>query len=126
MFANPFRTAIESSTSQQTRSAIQPTGAATRAAHQAAAQKSPANQTAATAYAPATAIARRDHVDTPGGSAENDSPAIRTTAHTPPQPTVARLNTPRNAPCPCKSGLKFKRCCGKSATPVLGTQAAAA
>jgi hypothetical protein len=27
--------------------------------------------------------------------------------------------TPRNAPCPCGSGLKHKRCCGKSAPPVL-------
>ena len=28
--------------------------------------------------------------------------------------------TPRNAPCPCRSGEKFKRCCGKAAPPVLG------
>jgi hypothetical protein len=27
--------------------------------------------------------------------------------------------TPRNAPCPCKSGEKYKRCCGKNAPPVL-------
>jgi hypothetical protein len=27
--------------------------------------------------------------------------------------------TPRNAPCPCGSGVKHKRCCGKSAPPVL-------
>lgn len=27
--------------------------------------------------------------------------------------------TPRNAPCPCKSGEKYKRCCGKSAPPML-------
>ncbi|MCC6365046.1 MAG: SEC-C domain-containing protein [Bryobacterales bacterium] len=26
---------------------------------------------------------------------------------------------PRGAPCPCGSGVKFKRCCGKSAPPVL-------
>ena len=26
---------------------------------------------------------------------------------------------PRNAPCPCGSGEKFKRCCGKNAPPVL-------
>jgi hypothetical protein len=31
--------------------------------------------------------------------------------------------TPRNAPCPCHSGEKFKRCCGKSAPPVLGKAA---
>jgi len=28
---------------------------------------------------------------------------------------------PRNAPCPCNSGLKYKRCCGAAAPPVLGT-----
>jgi preprotein translocase subunit SecA len=27
--------------------------------------------------------------------------------------------TPRNAPCPCGSGTKYKRCCGKDAPPVL-------
>ena len=26
---------------------------------------------------------------------------------------------PRSAPCPCKSGQKYKRCCGKSAPPML-------
>ena len=31
--------------------------------------------------------------------------------------------TPRNAPCPCGSGDKFKRCCGKSAPPVLSQAA---
>jgi len=35
---------------------------------------------------------------------------------TPPQ-------TPRNAPCPCGSREKFKRCCGKTAPPVLGAAA---
>jgi AcrR family transcriptional regulator len=25
--------------------------------------------------------------------------------------------TPRNAPCPCGSGVKFKRCCGRAAPP---------
>jgi hypothetical protein len=29
---------------------------------------------------------------------------------------------PRNATCPCGSGLKFKRCCGKSAPPALSTR----
>ncbi|MCW5982393.1 MAG: SEC-C domain-containing protein [Bryobacteraceae bacterium] len=32
-------------------------------------------------------------------------------APTPPAPT------PRNAPCPCGSGLKYKRCCGRTAPP---------
>jgi hypothetical protein len=31
--------------------------------------------------------------------------------------------TPRNAPCPCNSGTKYKRCCGKEAPPVLGIAA---
>ena len=32
-------------------------------------------------------------------------------------------NIPRNAPCPCGSGEKHKRCCGKTAPPVLGKAA---
>ena len=31
--------------------------------------------------------------------------------------------TPRNAPCPCGSGTKYKRCCGKNAPPVLNRAA---
>ncbi len=30
---------------------------------------------------------------------------------------------PRSAPCPCKSGQKYKRCCGRNAPPVLSTAA---
>ena len=30
---------------------------------------------------------------------------------------------PRNAPCPCKSGEKYKRCCGKQAPPLLNKAA---
>ncbi len=32
-------------------------------------------------------------------------------------------NTPRNAPCPCGSGQKHKRCCGQNAPPVSGLAA---
>ena len=32
---------------------------------------------------------------------------------------------PRGAPCPCKSGQKYKRCCGKNAPPVLTNAPAA-
>lgn len=28
------------------------------------------------------------------------------------------VSVPRNAPCPCKSGQKYKRCCGRGAPPV--------
>lgn len=31
--------------------------------------------------------------------------------------------TPRNAACPCGSGNKYKRCCGRNAPPVLGKAA---
>lgn len=31
--------------------------------------------------------------------------------------------TPRGAPCPCASGLKYKRCCGKDAPPALNEAA---
>jgi hypothetical protein len=41
-----------------------------------------------------------------------------------PQPTrPAAPQTPRNAPCPCRSGEKFKRCCGRTAPPVLNRAA---
>jgi hypothetical protein len=52
-----------------------------------------------------------------------------------PRPTLADLDpelasfckpasaTPRNAPCPCKSGQKFKRCCGRNTSQVLKTAA---
>jgi hypothetical protein len=32
---------------------------------------------------------------------------------------VRTASIPRSAPCPCKSGEKYKRCCGKNAPPVL-------
>jgi uncharacterized protein YchJ len=31
--------------------------------------------------------------------------------------------TPRNALCPCGSGVKYKRCCGQNAPPVLNKAA---
>jgi len=34
-------------------------------------------------------------------------------------PHDTRYQTPRNALCPCGSGNKYKRCCGKNAPPVL-------
>ena len=41
----------------------------------------------------------------------------------PAKPTAQPRNTPRNAPCPCNSGQKFKRCCGKE-TPIVQNRAA--
>ena len=43
-----------------------------------------------------------DHTTTPPASFCNEPPVV-----------------PRNAPCPCGSGEKHKRCCGKNAPPVL-------
>jgi hypothetical protein len=34
--------------------------------------------------------------------------------------SASNVQIPRNAPCPCGSNDKYKRCCGKSAPPVLG------
>ena len=36
---------------------------------------------------------------------------------------VKSATIPRSAPCPCKSGQKYKRCCGKNAAPLLTTRA---
>jgi hypothetical protein len=38
-------------------------------------------------------------------------------------PAEAPAATPRNAACPCKSGEKYKRCCGRNAPPVLSKAA---
>jgi len=41
------------------------------------------------------------------------------------QPEASKaVAIPRSAPCPCKSGEKYKRCCGKNAPPVLTSAAA--
>lgn len=45
----------------------------------------------------------------------------------PPQPAAKEEEpaalTPRNALCPCGSGVKFKRCCGENSPAVLGAGA---
>jgi hypothetical protein len=56
----------------------------------------------------------KDHWST----ASNCKPAAA-----PAKPTAQPRNTPRNAPCPCNSGQKFKRCCGKE-TPIVQNRAA--
>jgi hypothetical protein len=40
-------------------------------------------------------------------------------AHLPALELGSFCKTPRNAPCPCGSGRKHKRCCGHAAPPVL-------
>ena len=41
----------------------------------------------------------------------------------PAQPPAQIQQVARNAPCPCLSGEKYKRCCGRAAPPVLGKAA---
>ena len=46
------------------------------------------------------------------------NPAAAAPAPRPATPAVSR-NIPRNAPCPCHSGAKYKKCCGGPAAPAL-------
>jgi uncharacterized protein YecA (UPF0149 family) len=46
-----------------------------------------------------------------------DLPSTKPLATTP-TPAVSK-NIPRNAPCPCRSGAKYKKCCGNPAAPEL-------
>jgi hypothetical protein len=55
--------------------------------------------------------------DAPTSSAPDSA---KQTQFDPPKPALI----PRGAPCPCKSGQKYKRCCGRNAPPVLGARAA--
>jgi hypothetical protein len=52
-------------------------------------------------------------------SAKADGSFCKTTPSAPAAPKL----TPRNAQCPCNSGQKYKRCCGKDAPPVLNKAA---
>ena len=58
-------------------------------------------------------------VPTAAPMASNCNPAATVPATTPGFPR----NTPRNAPCPCGSGAKFKRCCGNPAAQALNRAA---
>jgi len=55
-------------------------------------------------------------------AAANTVPKV-STKQTQSEPVKSAI-IPRSAPCPCKSGLKYKRCCGKNAAPVLFNAAA--
>lgn len=56
----------------------------------------------------------------PETSVKPIQPAIRTHATPPAASPENEAGTPRNSPCPCGSGQKHKRCCGRNAPPVLG------
>jgi uncharacterized protein YecA (UPF0149 family) len=51
------------------------------------------------------------------------APQLASNCKTPAAPEPPAPQTPRNAPCPCRSGEKFKRCCGRNAPPVLNRAA---
>jgi hypothetical protein len=74
-----------------------------------------------TAYPDGTIV----HHDAP--PAETAPPAASSfcnpASKTPPAAASRPVDFPRNAQCPCRSGLKFKRCCGKNAPPVLNRAA---
>jgi hypothetical protein len=52
------------------------------------------------------------------------SPATNPQTLVPDPRLPAPERTPRNAPCPCHSGLKYKRCCGAAAPPMLSSSPA--
>ena len=56
-------------------------------------------------------------VPQPVGRVMTPEPAVPESA--PPAPGVSE-SAPRNAPCPCGSGLKYKYCCGSPLGPPLG------
>ncbi len=55
-----------------------------------------------------------EDIDWEDGSDDTFAPPVHEpTPYTPPQPYVAPPRTGRNDPCPCGSGKKYKKCCGK-------------
>jgi hypothetical protein len=52
---------------------------------------------------------------------QNEKPrsATKRTESAAPQPTPPGVQIGRNAPCPCNSGQKYKRCCGQNAPAIL-------
>jgi hypothetical protein len=114
MFANPYRTAIDDETSQDANPELEGTSREEPHHHKTGAANSQADQEPAGGSAQNTEAARRDERTT-----RRDSPTTPTSALTAPQTTSSQRGTPRNAPCPCHSGLKYKRCCGKNAPMVI-------
>ncbi|MBL8173257.1 MAG: SEC-C domain-containing protein [Bryobacterales bacterium] len=56
-------------------------------------------------------------------AAQQEAPETQHNSSLSTQSQTVEPQTPRNALCPCGSGNKFKRCCGKDAPPVLGKAA---
>jgi hypothetical protein len=57
---------------------------------------------------------KRQFAEDAAQSAQEKNSAKQTQSEPAKTPSI-----PRSAPCPCKSGEKYKRCCGKNAPPVL-------
>ncbi len=63
-------------------------------------------------------LASRKTKPKPISSPKADAPQPESPAQAT-QTSETQHQTPRNAPCPCGSGVKFKRCCGEGAPAVL-------
>jgi hypothetical protein len=68
---------------------------------------------------------RRKHEEaqSPAGSPGQMASNCKTAEGAPTADSGPSPQTPRNALCPCNSGLKYKRCCGINAAPVLSNAA---
>jgi hypothetical protein len=82
----------------------------------------PINQTVGQASRPVEAEPAptiRTQSEAPNPSRDREGAVPPPVAQVPSVPPAVSA-VPRNAPCPCNSGLKYKRCCGATAPPVLG------
>jgi uncharacterized protein YchJ len=61
-------------------------------------------------------FAKRTSAENASGSAEKTVESVEIVENV---ECAKRTPVPRSAPCPCGSGMKFKRCCGRAAPPVL-------
>jgi len=68
---------------------------------------------------------RRPATDTfyPDGTHVDHTAPVGQVPDLPSTEPAVHKQMPRNAPCPCGSGAKYKRCCGKDAPPVLNRAA---
>jgi hypothetical protein len=71
---------------------------------------------------------RESPVPTTPRVSKGEQPEITKQSQSQPATNSAKQSQsiPRGAPCPCKSGEKYKRCCGRNAPPLPGASAKAA
>ena len=61
--------------------------------------------------------------NTPTPPTEKTPPTASSFCKPAPTPPAVSKNIPRNAPCPCRSGAKYKKCCGGPAAQALNNAA---